>query len=552
MIKQLTLFMAALVVVTACSKQTSATKPAVATKQQAETSLAGTYIGTFESKEGDEARPEDVEITLDEGGRVTWKLLGDSHSVFHMSWEQKENHITIKDPENFDIIFKRDGTDLVVIKAEDAGQAPDDFVGKRFVRKNAINEMAPPKGLAGWYSSDTENSFFHLIIQPDGKSQFVISERSNYDFSYPLGVWGNATTALDAKGKRIVVEYSLGREEAEKARIIFQHDPNGDLRYFFGNHPSKDPKDKFSREKTILRKHRNSKTYSGQHGFMLCLNPDGRGLELMPSHYAVFVRWSGDLESGFLFVGHSRAYVGLKITPEGHLKEAPFLTWGNMDTHLSHDGKILLKEVAWSTKSIPLRKLPATHHPSKAEAQAVVRAFEETVRRSINKNEGVLTDANFASVKKLNLENHVIKDLTPLTKLSNLTDLKLSLFHVRDLTPLSKLKKLKKLSLYGCPSIDFKTVANLKQIKSLRLSKNQIRDLTPLAGLSNLEQFEMNEYQITDLGPLKKLRNLKEINLQSLRFRFRKKIADTKISKEQVESLKKALPNCRVLSDYDK
>jgi Leucine-rich repeat (LRR) protein len=196
--------------------------------------------------------------------------------------------------------------------------------------------------------------------------------------------------------------------------------------------------------------------------------------------------------------------------------------------------------------------LPATHHPSKAEAQAVVRAFEETVRRSINKNEGVLTDANFASVKKLNLENHVIKDLTPLTKLSNLTDLKLSLFHVRDLTPLSKLKKLEKLSLYGCPSIDFKTVANLKQIKSLRLSKNQIRDLTPLAGLSNLEQFEMNEYQITDLGPLKKLRNLKEINLQSLRFRFRKKIADTKISKEQVESLKKALPNCRVLSDYDK
>ena len=97
-----------------------------------------------------------------------------------------------------------------------------------------------------------------------------------------------------------------------------------------------------------------------------------------------------------------------------------------------------------------------------------------------------------------------------------------------------------------------KTAANLNQIKSLRLYKNQIRDLTPLAGLSTLEHFEMEEYQITDLGPLKKLIGLKEINLQSLHFGLLKEIADTKISKEQVESLKKTLPNCRVLSDYDK
>ncbi len=550
MMKRLIFLVAASAMVTACSK------PAAVTKQQVETSPVGTYIGTFESKDVDEAKLEDVEITLNEGGRATWKLLDDSDRVFQFGWEQKENQIIIKNPEDTDrdsmqIIFKRDGTDLVVIKVEDAGQAPDGFVGKRFVRKNAINEMAPPKGLAGWYSSDTENSFFHLIVHPDGKSQIVLSKRDNSDFSYPLGSWGNATTALDAKDKRIIVEYSLDREEAEKARVIFQHEPNGDLRYFFGNHPSKDPEDKFSREKTILRKHRNSKTYSGQHGFKLCLNPNGSGLILMPSHYAVFNRWSGDLESGFLFVGDSEAYVGLKITPEGHLKEAPLLTWGNWDTHLSHDGKVLFKEVAWSTNSISLRKLLAAHRPGKAEAQAVVRAFEESVRRSINKNEEVLTDANFASVKKLRLENPVINDLTPLTKLSNLTDLKLSLFHVRDLTPLSKLKKLEKLSLSGCPSIDLKTAANLKQIKSLRLYKNQIRDLTPLAGLSALEHFEMEEYQIADLGPLKKLTGLKEINLQSLHFDLLKEVADTKISKEQIESLKKALPKCRVLIDYD-
>lgn len=551
MIKQLILFMAALVVVTACSKQTSTTKSTVANKHHIETSPVGIYIGTLEVRDVAGPRLEDVEMTIDEGGRATWELMSDSASVHQLRWEQKGNHITIKDNEGTDIIFVRDGTDLVVVKAEDAGQVLDDFVGKRYVRKNPINEMDPLKELAGWYSSDTENSFFHLIVQPDGKSQFVLSERSNSDYSYPLGVWGNATTALDVKGKRIVVEYSLGREEAEKARIIFQHESNGDLRYFFGNHPSKDPKNKFSREKTILRKHRNSKTYSGQHGFKLCLNPDGSGLSLMPSHYAEFNRWSGDLESGFLFVGVSEAYVGLKITPEGHLKEAPLLTWGNWDTHLSHGGKVLFKEVAWSTNSISLRKLLAAHRPGKGEIRTAVRAFEESVRRSINKNQGVLTGANFASVKKLSLENPVIKDLTPLTKLSNLTDLKLSLFHVRDLTPLSKLKKLEKLSLSGCPSIDLKTAANLKQIKSLRLYKNQIRDLTPLAGLSTLEHFEMEEYQITDLGPLKKLTDLKEINLQSLHFGLLKEVADTKISKKQIESLKKALPKCRVLSDYD-
>lgn len=126
--------------------------------------------------DGEEARLVKLGITLDAGGRVTWKLLGDFvDNVFQLSWDQKENQIIIKFPEDSDIIFKRKGTDMVVIKAEDAGQAPDNSVGKRFARENAINEMAPPKGLAGWYSSDTESSFFRLIVHPDGKSQFVLS-----------------------------------------------------------------------------------------------------------------------------------------------------------------------------------------------------------------------------------------------------------------------------------------------------------------------------------------------------------------------------------------
>ena len=92
MMKRLIFLVAASAMVTACSK------PAAVTKQQVETSPVGTYIGTFESKDVDEAKLEDVEITLNEGGRATWKLLDDPDRVFQFGWEQKENQIIIKNP----------------------------------------------------------------------------------------------------------------------------------------------------------------------------------------------------------------------------------------------------------------------------------------------------------------------------------------------------------------------------------------------------------------------------------------------------------------------
>ena len=139
-----------------------------------------------------------------------------------------------------------------------------------------------------------------------------------------------------------------------------------------------------------------------------------------------------------------------------------------------------------------------------------------------------LTGLEFAiNLTKLDLLGNQISDLSPLTKLKNLTELDISkqtlievdgfygniIYLLSDLSPLAELKNLTSLSLKGNQISDISPLAELKNLTSLYLWSNRISDLSPLTKLKNLIKLYLGGNRISDISPLAELKNLTSLSL---------------------------------------
>ena len=121
-------------------------------------------------------------------------------------------------------------------------------------------------------------------------------------------------------------------------------------------------------------------------------------------------------------------------------------------------------------------------------------AFEIDLSNRNLTNGAIVPLQYLTNLEILDLGGNQISDLTPLSNLTNLTQLKVyDNSRIRDLTPLSDLANLTRLSLYY----------------------NQISDLTPLSKLTKLEWLELSGNQISDLKPLENLTNLKWLGVKN-------------------------------------
>jgi hypothetical protein len=105
-----------------------------------------------------------------------------------------------------------------------------------------------------------------------------------------------------------------------------------------------------------------------------------------------------------------------------------------------------------------------------------------------------------------------------------------------DVTPLASLTNLEGLRLAGTQVSDLTPIAELTNLKELDLAITQVQDLTPLAGLTNLKRLKLFGTRVSDVTPLAGLTNLEELVLSK-----------TQVSNEQIDKLKQALPNCRII-----
>ena len=117
-------------------------------------------------------------------------------------------------------------------------------------------------------------------------------------------------------------------------------------------------------------------------------------------------------------------------------------------------------------------------------------------------------------MRHLYLPGKNISDLTPLAGLTNLKELYLHHNSISDISPLKGLTGLKELSLEDI-SIqgNISVLANLTQLEWLSLVNNGISDISPLKGLTNLKRLDLARNEISDVTPILDLTNLKWLDI---------------------------------------
>ena len=73
---------------------------------------------------------------------------------------------------------------------------------------------------------------------------------------------------------------------------------------------------------------------------------------------------------------------------------------------------------------------------------------------------------------------------------------------IKDISPLKKLTKLSNLNLSNNEVEDISVIENLKRLRSLYLSNNQIYEIDAIEGLEWLYIIKLNINNITDIQPL--------------------------------------------------
>ncbi len=113
------------------------------------------------------------------------------------------------------------------------------------------------------------------------------------------------------------------------------------------------------------------------------------------------------------------------------------------------------------------------------------------------------------------VNSNAISDFSPITGLTQLTDMNLSFCNISDVSFVSGLTQLTWLDLGKNSISDISALANLKQLNQLYLWGNRISDVSPLAELKKLTHLYLGNNSISDISPFAKLTQLTGLYLSS-------------------------------------
>lgn len=105
-----------------------------------------------------------------------------------------------------------------------------------------------------------------------------------------------------------------------------------------------------------------------------------------------------------------------------------------------------------------------------------------------------------------------------------------------DLSTLSQMKELRCIALSFSRVSDISPLAELHDVDEIYLEGTDVEDLSPLRNLAKLEMLWLDSTPVMDLSPLHGLQNLKWLKLR-----------DTRLTNQEVERLRAALPNCEIV-----
>lgn len=116
---------------------------------------------------------------------------------------------------------------------------------------------------------------------------------------------------------------------------------------------------------------------------------------------------------------------------------------------------------------------------------------------------------------RLNASSTTVSDLTPVSGLSALAELRCSRTGVDDLRPVSGLTALNVLVFSFTDVSDLSPISALKGLSELIFSWTDVRDLTPVSGLTALKIIDCSRTEISDLRAVSALNTLSELSFSS-------------------------------------
>ena len=127
--------------------------------------------------------------------------------------------------------------------------------------------------------------------------------------------------------------------------------------------------------------------------------------------------------------------------------------------------------------------------------------------------EDVSDIAMFKNLKRLNLNNNPIRDVSPIFSCTALQILRLNSTGIDDISGINNLNNLEWLYISNNSIVDISQLSSLRQLKILNISDNRINDISTLSNLSNLTNLYMIHNPIEDYSPLKSLKNLEALSI---------------------------------------
>ncbi len=142
--------------------------------------------------------------------------------------------------------------------------------------------------------------------------------------------------------------------------------------------------------------------------------------------------------------------------------------------------------------------------------------LEMSIRKQLDKMNGRLTQNDLNKVEELVLDKYVT-DLRGIEKLKNLKKLKSNCYPssgdtlIKDISPLSTLSNLEELHLPYCRISDLNPIKDLDNLKFINFDANLIEDAGPIASLDNIVNIVLDNNTITDLTPFSNLYSLRAL-----------------------------------------
>jgi internalin A len=107
-----------------------------------------------------------------------------------------------------------------------------------------------------------------------------------------------------------------------------------------------------------------------------------------------------------------------------------------------------------------------------------------------------------------------------------------------DLSPIAQLSSLRSIVCIKATVGNLAPLAGLRKLEYFNLSASTVDDIAPLATIESLKRLDLNHAQVRDLTSLMEFENLEQLTLWN-----------SLLTREQVESLQTALPNCKFKHD---